>query len=311
MSDVHVKQFTGSACASRNCAAASGAMAVAFAGGPQFSADQFRTFSGISCTPGVDTVSGGLRSVDVWRVARSFDVDINYGGVNGAVTDWPATALEFRLRNGQGAIVLGDAKDAPTNPSTNVVYHSAWVHGFRVTSTGTKQTHWHDPRNTGASWQSIAGVIRYWQGMDHGLRFAGFVVPNQIQSPPDTSTGGSIDMINAKTAGRRLGQAWISGPGHQLIDPTNLSVMVPVADGDGPFDVLAELRLVGGSVNSDPDPEAAHVFLVDRPAMGYARFVLAADVRVEVDQPPPTDTATAYNQGLDAAGAAVARELRR
>jgi len=107
-----------------------------------------------------------------------------------------------------------------------------------------------------------------------------------FESSSDNSTGGSIDVINAKTAGRRLGQAWISGPGHQLIDPTNLSVMVPVADGDGPFDVLAELRLVGGSVNNDPNPEAAHVFLIDRPVMGYARFVLVADVRVEWDQPP-------------------------
>lgn len=186
--DYHVKQITGSRCGPYNCAAASSAMAIAYAGGPLLSADRVRTLSGVSCTPGDDTVSGGLRSTDTYWVAKSFGIELNYGGGNGAVMDWPVSALEYRLRIGQGCIVLGDCQEAPTNPSYNVIYHSAFVHGFRVYS-GVEQTHWHDPRNSTATWQSVAGVIRYWQGMSHGFRFAGFVVPNQVGAIPDTSTG--------------------------------------------------------------------------------------------------------------------------
>jgi hypothetical protein len=152
------------------------------------SADRVRTLSGVSCIPGVDTISGGLRSTDTYWVAKSFGVELNYGGGHGAVADWPVSALEYRLRIGQGCIVLGDCQEAPTNPSYNVIYHSAFVHGFRVYG-GVEQTHWHDPRNSTATWQSVAGVIRYWQGMEHGLRFAGFVAPNQVAGLPDTSTG--------------------------------------------------------------------------------------------------------------------------
>lgn len=192
MNDVHVRQDLTTYCGKKNCAAASGSMAVAFGGGPVLSSDQFRALSGVSCVPGVDSSSGGLRATDVWAVAQSFGVTIHYGGLAGAIADWPVWALEGRLREGEGCIVLGDCKVAPTSPcATDELYHSAFVHGFRVDG-GVEQTHWHDPRLSGASWQPLTEVITYWQGMDHGRRFAGFVAPAQTDAPPDTSTGGGV-----------------------------------------------------------------------------------------------------------------------
>lgn len=200
-------------------------MAVAFGGGDQMTSRQFRAESGISCVAGVDTVSGGLRIFDVQRVAQAHGVAINYGGMQ----SWPASALAYRLGIGQGAIVLGDCQEAPISPSLNVVYHSAFVHGLRV-SDGVQQTHWHDPRLGIAYWVSVAKVITYWEGMDHGYRYAGFVAPNQIEQPPDTSTGGTFPedtvnrLVHSLTStgfGRQLtvavegaGRIRFSGPGY-------------------------------------------------------------------------------------------------
>lgn len=205
VSDYHVTQYDGTTCGSRNCAAASGAMAVAFAGGDQMTAKQFRLESGISCSLGVDTVSGGLRIVDVMRVAQAHGVLLNYGGLQ----SWPATALRARLAIGQGAIVLGDCQEAPVSPSLNVVYHSAFVHGLD----GSDRTHWHDPRLSAASWQPVSKVITYWEGMDHGMRYAGFVAANQIVTPPESDTDPIqedpmaaivIDQLGSLPAGTRI-----------------------------------------------------------------------------------------------------------
>jgi len=175
MSDRHVRQFTGSPCGPFNCAAASGAMAIEYAGGPALTADQVRAESRVSCKPGVDTVSGGLRILDVQRVANAHGVTIDYGGLQ----SWPAEDLLTRLERGMGAIVLGDAARAPISPTPGVLYHSVFIHGLDAQG----RTHWHDPRLSAASWVPLAKVLTYW-GVVDGYRYAGFVPP----APPDTST---------------------------------------------------------------------------------------------------------------------------
>jgi hypothetical protein len=256
VSDYHCKQFDGTVCGQRNCAACSGAMAVAFAGGPQLTGKQFRSLSGVSCALGEDTLSGGLRSTDVYRVAQSFGVAINYGGGQGAVNEWPASALEYRLRIGQGCIVLGDAQEAPVNPSYNVVYHSAWVHDFRV-SNGVEQTHWHDPRNAGPQWVSLAGVHRYWAGMDHGIRFAGFVAPNQVEPPPDIGGPGTpapqpplfkgLTMQNIRVVDQPTIGMTTLAEGAQLINPRDTRIHF------GPYPFPLDLYVYGRHDLLGPD----------------------------------------------------------
>jgi hypothetical protein len=193
-------------------------MAVAFAGGPALTGKQFRDLSGVSCELNEDTTSGGLRFTDVERVAGLYGVIIDYGN---PLSDWPEWALENRLREGDGVILLGDAADAPVNPTSGVVYHSAFVHGYRLYNR-IEQTHWHDPRNAGPTWEPIAEVLRYWAGMDHGRRFAGFVQAGQVVAPPDTGTdpGGDTNVpVKGFTITSRQ-QGWLRNiqAGATLID---------------------------------------------------------------------------------------------
>lgn len=186
MTDIHVYQLIGRTCPGRNCAAASGAMAVAAAtdGGTVLSADRFRVDSKISCTPGVHTRSGGLPIYAVVAVALGHGVSIEFGN---PPKPWPMAELEKRLRAGWGAVVLGDYEAAPDHaPTTFAGDHSVWVHGFRVEG-GVKQTHWHDPLRTpgyGGRWVSLAAVIRYWRFTAGGGRVAGYA--GFVRLPPPT-----------------------------------------------------------------------------------------------------------------------------
>lgn len=204
LAERHVKQFDGTRCASFNCAAASAAMAIYWGtnGRVALTASQVRTKSEISCTPGADTRSGGLRAIDVQRVAAAYGVTVDYGG-NGLI-NWPAGELYNRLASNHAAIVLGDANRLPVNPTSGVVYHSIFGHALRVGSQG-RETHMHDPRNTSGIWVPLSALDRYQLGME-GVRFSGFVAlpaPDTSMPPP----GGSTDMsIGLRTENGRPGR---------------------------------------------------------------------------------------------------------
>jgi hypothetical protein len=258
-------------------------MAYATNGRIQLSAANVRTESGISCIAGTDTRSGGLRAVDVQRVAAAHGVTIDYGP--GGLANWPSDELYRRLSSNHAAIVLGDAQDAPVNPTFGVVYHSALVHGLRAGVQG-RETHWHDPRLSQGYWVQLGAVDKYQTSME-GVRFAGFVA----LPLPDTSTGGSVDMVNVKNAGRQQGLAWVRGAGHQLCEVTNTLQRLNVQDGEGPYQIIAELYLVNragqpisieGNVTTTADPRC-HVLLLDSAEQARELFGLFVDFRIEWD----------------------------
>lgn len=193
MSEFHASQFIpNTRCSPFDCACGSCGMSVAFAGGPQLTHDQVRTESGVSCVPGIDTISGGLRIADVERVAKAHGVFVDYGRkADGTYTSWTRDALRQRLVAGHGAILLGDCQDAPVNPTVGVVLHSAFVHGLDANG----RTHWHDPRLSQAYWITLADVITYWESFNGSVRYAGFVAPDQAGNPPDTSTGDGMAIV--------------------------------------------------------------------------------------------------------------------
>lgn len=192
-------------------------MAVAYAGGPHLTADQFRAESGVSCVPGVDTVSGGLRISDVKRVAAAHAVALDYG----APTQWPVTELGARLLAGEGAIVLGDAQDAPVAPTVGVVYHSAFVHDLDAAG----NVHWHDPRLTVPYRVPLAKVVTYWESGASGQRYAGFVVP-AVQPPQEEPMPG----LKITSPAVFLGNVRTNGPCTPRFVATGLGVDVRGGD---------------------------------------------------------------------------------
>jgi hypothetical protein len=95
----------------------------------------------------------------VKRVAAAQGVSIDYGPGN--VKKWPRGELRKRLREGFGAVTLGDYEKAPIRITNFNEDHSAWVHGAR-THEGVEQCHWHDPLAEEAVWVPIAKVEAYW-----------------------------------------------------------------------------------------------------------------------------------------------------
>lgn len=187
--DYHVRQFDGgaTACDGRNCAAASGAMAVWFGTGGRvrLTSDQFRSLSGVSCEPGVHSQSGGLFISDVIRVADRYGVAIDYGGNDWGYTRWAAPEAALRLGTRWVGIFLGDydqlsrAERAPN--SSFLGDHSALAHDFDGTTVC-----WHDPLRTAPIRLAIGSLLRYWQKPTSPVRgFAGWVRDNRL---PDTST---------------------------------------------------------------------------------------------------------------------------
>ena len=204
--DYHVRQMDGDGgyCNGKNCAAASGARAVYGAKRERMTADQFRAESRVSCVPGVDSPSGGLRIGDVVRVCDRHGVHIDYGITESGFTRWaPSTAL-YRLGMGYGAVFLGDYDQLPTPyrapSSTFQGDHSAYGHDYRKASDSVC---WHDPlRLTGIRLPTDV-LMDYWWKRTSSLRgYAGFVRELRI---PDTSTTTGDDMARAiRTEGRRI-----------------------------------------------------------------------------------------------------------
>ena len=143
--DYFTTQLTGTACAPRNCAAASGAMALADAGGPRLTADQFRGQSGSSCVPGAHSASGGLFISDVERVIRANGQDIDYGrDANGSPRRWKPADFTSRLP-AEGAVLLGDYDALWATYRASATFlgdHSVYVHDYRTVGDNVC---WHDP----------------------------------------------------------------------------------------------------------------------------------------------------------------------
>ena len=185
MAEYHVKQFDGGSilCDGRNCACASGAMAVAFGtnGEQRPTSDGFRARSGESCIPGVHSASGGLFIEDVVSTAATYGVTIDYG----APTRWTATQQKAKLRLGYGMVTLGDYDQLPPDLDVQPGFngdHSTFVHAYRASA---DTVCWHDPL---AHWQRRVPwsvVVKYNHKPDSPVRgLAGFVA----LPLPDTDT---------------------------------------------------------------------------------------------------------------------------
>lgn len=193
MSEYHVRQFDGGStvCDGRNCACASGAMAVAFGSGgkQQPTSDQFRTRSGESCIPGVHSPSGGLFIGDVERTAATYGVSIDYGLDPGqGLKRWTAAEEKARLLDGRfGMVCLGDYDTLPSAIDAQPGFngdHSTWVHDYRASD---DTVCWHDPLAAGPRRVKWSVVVAYNQKPGSPVRgLAGFV--RIVVSLPDTDT---------------------------------------------------------------------------------------------------------------------------
>ena len=188
MNDYHAIQLTGTPCANRNCAAASGAMAVYMGSGGKvhLTADQFRHESGASCVPGVHSPSGGLYIEDVVRVAASHGVMIDYGTSSiDFYRRWTNSEASARLSRYYGAIFLGEysAVQSPwrAHGSTFQGGHSLFAHDDRV---DLPDSHfdkvqptvcWHDPLRPRPIRVPFYVLGQYMQHDSPYQGFAGFV----------------------------------------------------------------------------------------------------------------------------------------
>ena len=195
--DYFATQRTGTPCAPFNCAAASGAMGLAFGSGNRHivSADAFRAQAAVSCIPGVHSASGGLFISDVERVFGLHDIAIDYGRAgDGQPNRWSPPTLALKLTEGNGAVVLGDYDALPAQYRASTTFkgdHSAWIHDFH-SSDGTDC--WHDPLRTKPIRIPMSAVLSYWQKPGSPVRgFAGFVKGREEFVP-----GMAIDHLTSK-----------------------------------------------------------------------------------------------------------------
>lgn len=109
MDDYHAIQMTGTSCQGKNCAAASTAMDVHMGtrGHTILTADEVRRRSGVSCTPGVDTPSGGLAVPDIERVCRAYGVNIDFYGTSSSLRRWNDTEIYARSSTYYSGHLLG------------------------------------------------------------------------------------------------------------------------------------------------------------------------------------------------------------
>lgn len=203
MTDYHVPQLDGSACASRNCAACSGAMGLYWQTGEKLTGAQFRKESGASCVPGAHSGSGGLFISDVVKVFEAHGATIDYGPNDDPPTyrRWDPFELERRLKLGYGGVMLGDYDALPKQYRASKTFlgdHSAWNHDFRVNA-GVDETHWHDPLRMVGIWIPVSAVISYWQKPSSPIRgFAGWV---KLQQGDDmTDPAKDIPVVTATVA---------------------------------------------------------------------------------------------------------------
>ena len=211
MLDYFATQRTGTPCAPFNCAAASGAMGLAFGSGNRHivSADAFRAQADVSCVPGVHSASGGLFISDVERVFALHAIAIDYGrGGDGQPNRWSPPTLALKLTQGNGAVVLGDYDALPLKYRASATFkgdHSAWTHDFRI---GDGTVCWHDPLRGKPVHIPMSAVLSYWQKAGSPVQgLAGFVkgkeefVPGiaiqHMKSKPGMVTVKKIDGVQA------------------------------------------------------------------------------------------------------------------
>lgn len=210
MTDFHVRQFDGPphTCDGRNCAAASCAMAIAFAtdGHPLLSADDVRKESGVSCVPGVHSASGGLYISDVERVCAAHGVAIDYGRTNGGdPRRWtPADGLE-RLASEFG-VILGDYDQlGKYAASTFKGDHSAGAHDYRASDDSVC---WHDPLRTKPIRLPVRVFLAYWQKPGSPVRgLAGFVTEGGDMAE-DTINVAGVGVTSTGRATVKNGTKW-------------------------------------------------------------------------------------------------------
>lgn len=202
--DWHTHQLTGSTCGGRNCAACSGAMGLAAAGGPELTGDQFRKESGVSCAPGAHSPSGGLYISDVERVFKKHGKSIDYGEptASGAPVPWTAAQGAAKLRTGHGMVCLGDYDGLPARyraPGSSFLGdHSAWAHDLRADGTVC----WHDPLRKTRVRIPWSAVVAYWQKRGSAVRgLAGFV---KLAIPPAVVLKGLVAEVKALRKAHRV-----------------------------------------------------------------------------------------------------------
>lgn len=202
--DWHSDQLTGSNCGGRNCAACAAADAIAAAGGPHLTGDQIRKLSGVSCTPGVHSASGGLFISDVERVCRHYDVEVDYGRptAGGNPVPWTAAQGARKLRSGFGMIALGDYDGLPVKdraPGSHFLGdHSCFVHDLRADGTVC----FHDPLRKKPIRITWASFVKYWQKKGSDVRgLAGFV---KLAIPPAVVLKGLVAEVRALRKAHRV-----------------------------------------------------------------------------------------------------------
>lgn len=231
--DFHVKQFDGDGgyCDSKNCAAATAAVDIHAATGIRLTADQVRAESHVSCVPGVDTPSGGLRIGDVERVVAAHGGNIDFGWVEGVgYTRWAPSTLALRCEQGGGAHLLIDYGYLRTpwraEGSSFTGDHSTYAHDY---DRGSATYCWHDPLRPHGIRIPAAELVRTWWPSGGLLRgYAGMVRERAAAVIPET---GAIDVairysptITAPTSRMKLakGQRLYESPGGKPV--TRMSV---------------------------------------------------------------------------------------
>lgn len=199
MIDYFATQRTGTVCAPRNCAAASGAMGLAAgsANAITLTSDEFRAEANVSCIPGQHSNSGGLFIGDVIRVFEAHGVEIDYGQFDDppGFTRWAPSELARRLESDEeGAVLLGDYDALPKQFRASFTFlgdHSAWVHDYRASD---KSICWHDPLRFKPIRIPISAALSYWQKPGSPVRgFAGFVSIKEANVP-----GLALDHLKSK-----------------------------------------------------------------------------------------------------------------
>lgn len=234
MRDYHAPQMTGSACQGRNCACASGAMAVYFGtrGAAQMTADDFRHASGASCVKGVHSPSGGIFISDVERVCASKGVTIDYGRASSTYyRRWTPTEIKTRLSTYFGGVIQGMYSEvhAPwrAHGSTFQGGHSAFAHDLRDdlpdSHYGVVQATvcWHDPLRPRSIRLPIGVLLAYNQAAGATKGFVGWVkipaIPGGTYAKPMTdrtrTAYATVAVHRDRTTGRASTVRVIRGKG--------------------------------------------------------------------------------------------------
>lgn len=309
MTEYFVRQFDGgsTACDGRNCAAASGATAVAFGSGGKHTptSDQFRTRSGVSCVPGAHSPSGGLFISDVERTARSYGVTIDYGrDATGKLTRWTPAQQKLRLSTGFGMVTLGDYDQIPPELDEQPGFdgdHSTFTHDYRESDLTVC---WHDPLGRKPRRVRWSVVEQYNHKPGSPVRgLAGFV--RIATSLPDTATEDAMKLTDVKALS---GTAVITAPNGYHLWVVATGAKTATLPRGTKFDqsVLASCRYL-------PDGEAPKGYpgyLVPHGPDGELHVLPAGrEGQLASFYPQPTST-EAFNLGVEAAAKAAAAVKR-